>query len=171
MQEGFFCNQRGTWLKFYLNSWWVTLSWEIFIPLPWDTLRHQRWVRTIFLFALALKCHGNCHKYLCQTNICALRYSLLQCRSQPPQKQMTLCHVGAIRIYTPVPRTSNKHNSNRSQAWKKASFVLRHPCPPLTYLWKPQSHSSFQTAFIPAPTSLLHTPTCLCTHPYQPLCI
>lgn len=66
---------------------------------------------------------------------------------------MTLCHTGATRIYTPVPRTSNKHNSNRSRAWKRASFVLRHPCPPLTYLWKPWSHGSFQTAFTPTPTS------------------
>lgn len=79
-----------------------------------------------------------------------------------PQKEMTLCHAGATRIYTPVPGTSNKHNSNRSRAWRKASFVLRHPCPPLTYLWKPRSHGSFQTAFTPAPTSALmhmHTPT------------
>lgn len=43
-----------------------------------------------------------------------------------PQREMTLCHTGATRIY--------KHNSKRSRACKKASFVLRHPCPPVTYL-------------------------------------
>lgn len=73
-----------------------------------------------------------------------------------PQREMTLCHTGAERIY--------KHNSKRSRAFKKASFVLRHPCPPVTYLWKPWGHGSFEMPFTPAPTSLLHTHVSAYTH-------
>lgn len=90
-----------------------------------------------------------------------------------PQREMTLCHCGATRIYTPVHRTSNKHNSNRSPAWKKANFVLRHSCPSLTYVWKPWSLGSFQTAFTPQPPLLSHTHTYARTHTrthsYKPL--
>lgn len=68
-----------------------------------------------------------------------------------PQREMTLCHTGATWIYTPVPSTSKKHNSDGGWAWKKASFVLQHSCPPLTFLWKPWWHDT------PSPVSLLHT--------------
>lgn len=47
-----------------------------------------------------------------------------------PQREMTLCHMGATRIYTSVPRTSNKRSGSRGQAWRRASFVLRHPVLP-----------------------------------------
>lgn len=60
------------------------------------------------------------------------------------QKQMTLCHIGVIRIYTAVPGTLNKHNSFRRWAWRQASFVFRHPCPPLTYLWNPGATAYFK---------------------------
>lgn len=110
----------------------VTLSWEISILLPWDSLRHQRWVRTIFLFALALKCHGNCHKYLCRTNISALRCFLLLCRSQH--------HKGRWRFVTlvqpkftplcPGPQTSTTATGaelGKKPALSSGTLVLRSP--------------------------------------------
>lgn len=73
-----------------------------------------------------------------------------------PQREMTLCHTGATWIYTPVPGTSKKHNSDGGWAWKKASFVLRHSCPPLTFLWKTL------VAWHPFPCVSLAHP-CFCT--------
>lgn len=49
--------------------------------------------------------HGNCHKYLCRTNTGALRCSLSPVAKVAPQRDVTLCHTGATKIYTPVAMT------------------------------------------------------------------
>lgn len=135
---------------------WVTLSWEISILLPWASQRHQRWVRTIFPFALALKCHGNCHKYLCRTNISAPRCSLLPCRSQR--------HKGRWRFVTlmqpaftplcPGPQTSTTAEGaelGKKPALSSGTLVLRSPtCENLGATAHFKRHS-------PQPPQLLYT--------------
>lgn len=103
---------RGCYLKLLM----VTLSWEISIFLPRASLRCQRWVRSIFLFALAPKCHGNCHKYLCWTNIGALRYFLGLWRSH--------CHKGRWRFVTLVQHEFTSTTAKGAEPVKKKKSQL-----------------------------------------------
>lgn len=140
---------------------WVRLSCEISLCLPWDLLRYQKWVKTIFLFALAPKCHGYLPKYLCRANSSTLRYCLPLCMSQH--------HKGRWRFVTLV----------------QPEFTLLCPVPQRSItaagaeLGK-RPALSFSTPVLPSPScenlgGMTPLPLCLsCTpvflHTYRPLC-
>lgn len=109
MQRDLFLKLMGNVCRLlFIRFWWVALSWEISILLPWKFLRHQGLVRTIFFFALGLNCHGNCHKYLYQTNINTPRCFLILCRwmlHKGRWRFVTMVQPGFIPL-CPGPQTS-----------------------------------------------------------------
>lgn len=142
--------------------------WEISILLHWDSFMHQRRVTTIFLFTLALKYHGNCHKYLCQTNTGAPKYSLLLSQSQRHKGRWRFVTVVQLK-FTPLcpgPQTSTTARAaelGKKPALSSGSLVLHSPtCENLSCT----AHCKW---YSPHPPYFTYICSHFCTHSYVPL--
>ncbi len=134
-------------------------------PSDLRALRDQRWVRAIFFFALALKYHGNCRKYLCRTNSSALRYSLLLCRSQRHKERWRFVTLVRPKFTPLCPGPQTSTTATRAELGEKPALssdtlFLRSPtCENLGATAHFKQHS-------PQPPHLPYTHAQFCTHPY-----
>lgn len=132
-------------------------------PSTLRLFRDQRWVRTIFFFALALKCHGNCHKYLCQTNSSALRYSLLLCRSQSTKRDDALSHWCNPNLH-PCAQDLKQAQQQQKLSLEKSQLCPQTPFSSTHVPVKTLEPRLISNGIHPDPhISITHT------HPYKPL--